>query len=342
MKIRSGLGIVLLSALAASCTSSRDKSLEGRANGSPGSGTQAPEITQASISRQDELNKKRLDELASLYPSPNMVPKYIGDFEAFIDSKVLERRLEMTKMVQNPDYWTHVVSNFDDKKPIDFYPFRKRDITAREKLEATIAKPDSRQELEEAIITEISGHVRLDGMIHWLATGLHPSFLPIFAYADSASFGKGDASFVFNFSREAFEGLAVFMDYTSGKTTNIGAQTNSLSSYVLAKIYAEQMANGVIAGEKISSRDRMALNDDIRIRISRASALMDTYRYFSQIDSQSHETLFVGIVLKESMRLAEPDSTDTRTITPKGRTLIEKLKMDYNILLPDVASVSPK
>ena len=138
MNIRSGLGIILLSALAASCAPSSNKSLEGRVKENSGIEAQASELTEDSVSRQDQLHRLRLVELYNRYRSANMVPVYVEDFNAFIESRVKEREAEIAKSFSNPDYWNNVIKNFGSVSS-GYYPYRSRDITTPEKLEAVVS-----------------------------------------------------------------------------------------------------------------------------------------------------------------------------------------------------------
>ena len=303
MKIRSGLGIVLLSALAASCTSSHDKSLERIANGTPVVGKQAPETAQDSISQKDESNKKRLAELASLYPSPNMVPVYVGDFDVFLEQKVLEREAEVAKNFSKPDYWKKEIEKFD-RDSSNYSPYRSRDITTREKLEKIVADPKARQELERAIMGEEGGHVHLDMWDIINGEGPSPTTFPV-GFLNFEFYGNRDNPVVFYFRRSAFEKRKVFenddVNFFSGKLADITPQTNSLASYMFAKIYAEQLADGKLAG-RLSAAELKSLYE-LGAIVDRRSALIETYDYFWQMTGiQSPESKYVGIVLSNSNR----------------------------------------
>ena len=301
MKIRYGLGIVLLSALAASCNLSHDKSLEGRANGSPVVGAQAPETAQVSILHQDELNKQRLAELASLYPSPSMVPVYVGDFDVFLEQKVSEREAEVSKSFSKPDYWSKEIKKFD-RDSSNYYPYRSRDITTREKLEKIVADPKSRRELERAIMGEEGGHVHLDMLDIINGEGPSPTTFPV-GFLNYEFYRNRDNPVVFYFRRSAFEKRTVFesgypKNLQDVKLVNISPQTNSLASYMFAKIYAEQLAHGELAGKR-SAAEMKSLHDHGLI-VDRRSALIETHEYFRQMMNQSPEFRFVEIVLKNS------------------------------------------
>ena len=296
MKIRSGLGIVLLSALAASCNPSHDKSLEGKVKGSSGIGAQAPETAQDSIPHQDELNNQRLVELASLYPSPNMVPVYVGDFDDFLEKKVSEREAEIAKNFRKPDYWKKEIEKFD-RDSSTYYPYRSRDITTREKLENIVADPKSRKELERAIMGEEGGHVHLDMLDIINGEGPSPTTFPV-GFLNYEFYRNRDNHIVFYFGRSAFEKRIVFANYTDGKTIDISPQTNSLASYMFAKIYAEQLAHGELAGKR--SAAEMKSLKDFGFIVDRRSALVETHEYFRQMMNNSPEFRFVEIVLKNS------------------------------------------
>lgn len=341
MTARRNLGILVLAAVAASCAPSNN--LDGRLNGNP-SGTmerlvttQSPAAAQESVSKQDKLNQARLDDLKRLYPSPNINPVYIGDYRVFIENKAADTKSKISKMIAEPNYWAGVLDRMGTGSIPDFYPFRSMEITSRQKLEEVLSNPKSRKELEQSIIGHYGGMIRLDEISFLDAHGPSPSFLPVLAYIDPSSFGKSDASFDFNFAREAFEKRIYLIGREIKTIKTMSKETNSLASYMLAKFYAEQLAHGTIAGEKISAKDWLSLDDGPRIKIGRASALMETYWHFGGIDLKSPEARLVGAVLTNLMGSIEPELQYSKT-NPLAMRLIEKLKADYRALLPNVAA----
>ena len=297
MVSRKNLGVLVLAAMAASCTASGDKTLEGKTGGSKVGAGITPEVTQTSTPHQDELNRKRLDELAFLYPSPHMAPIYVGDFEAFIDTKASERGLEVAKSFNNADYWSKRLENFDAASS-EYHPYQAMDITTREKLEKIVVEPKSRNNLHKAIIAEERGRVRIDALDIRLGQGPLPSTFPVLFF-NFEFYGKKGEPVIFYFPKSAFEKRSLYEAGDITKSEEISSQTNSLVSYMFAKIYAEQLAYGEPTG-KLSAAEIKSLND-IGAIVNRRSALIETHEYFRQMTGQnSPEAIFVGMVLKNS------------------------------------------
>ena len=104
---------------------------------------------------------------------------------------------------------------------------------------------------------------------------------------------------IFYFPKSVFEKRRLYEAGVLRKSVEISSQTNSLVSYMFAKIYAEQLAHGEPTG-KLSAAEMKSLNG-LGAIVNRRSALSETYEYFRQMTGQnSPETIFVDMVLKNS------------------------------------------
>ena len=170
-------------------------------------------------------------------------------------------------------------------------------------MEEIVSDPKSRKELEQAVITEESGHVFLDGF-YFSESSFSPSTFPV-VFFNWEYFKKRDEKrgepVVFYFPRQSFEKMEIIGEKFEREAT-VDAKTNSLVNYVFAAIYAEQLASGETR-KNLSAPELKSLNG-LGLIVNRRSALDGTYAYFRDMyGSQNPATHFVEIVLKNSNRI---------------------------------------